>query len=131
MFVYNGPYRSIEVDNFDPPAPPNPSCCSDPRVLCPRCAAEALRRQGFTMNARHAIDDDILPLPSLADLLAGERGDQRESEVVANGDDDLLPLPTINWTIEHQARQRKADDVTTGNVADDDDDILPLPILTY
>lgn len=37
------------VHNCQPSTAPNPSCCSDPTVMCEKCALEAL-----TMNVPHA-----------------------------------------------------------------------------
>lgn len=42
-----GAYKGFGTD-FTAIRPPNPSCCSDPSVLCPQCAALALRQAGVT-----------------------------------------------------------------------------------
>mgnify|MGYP000843565610 CR=1 FL=1 len=42
-----GAYKGFGTD-FTPIRPPNPRCCSDVHVLCPQCAALALKQAGVT-----------------------------------------------------------------------------------
>lgn len=44
------------VHNFHNSRAPNPVCCSDPRVLCAKCAAAALADERLTVNED---DDDM------------------------------------------------------------------------
>ena len=88
----------------------NPSCCSDPRAMCPRCAAAALKVNGAgsNFNLRSDFDpDDILPLPPPV-VVENEVVENAvaASPFVRNGivhnnhdhDDQMLP-PVINWAV--------------------------------
>ena len=56
---------STAIAQFRPSVAPNPACCSDPRVLCPACAAKALHLAGVTGNSDTVDREDILPLPTM------------------------------------------------------------------
>lgn len=104
----------------------NAACCSDPRVMCERCAAAALNagrsyypelddspllipptmeapkpERSFVAN----VPDDALPLPNLMEQIVNERRAEqakgrrkREQPVVNITDDDMLVIPVIDWT---------------------------------
>ena len=114
---------------------PNRKCCntSDARDLCPKCAAayNAAHQMGrapatnaattdldeFTLNAlfgpvENAADpfdpDDVLPLPTLSNLIGNEAASQHEHSVVAStttsDEDDVLPIPRLDFAALSQRR---------------------------
>lgn len=134
MHVHLGTYRALTVKNFDPIQPPNPECCNQTGVMCPKCAVEVLRREGFTANSSMVVnaslddddlDDDTLPIPTI------NWQEGQEPEAVTNyqgvsDDDDILPLPTINWA-EEVANRQKSETRAEPCRCRNDDDGLPLP----
>jgi len=124
MFVNHGPHDGYEV-SFTPQEAPNPRFCSDPRILCPKCAALALAQRGITANV--SADDDDAPLipPTLEDLLANERAIERKTPTAnvsqETYDSYILRLPV--WNFEQAGESRNANEYR------DDPDMLPLPSL--
>lgn len=68
MHVALGPYQNFEVNGLDNIQLPNPSCCSDPKILCGNCAALVLRNAGLlacnecgevVVNEEPPDDDDL------------------------------------------------------------------------
>ncbi|MDZ4684516.1 MAG: hypothetical protein SH850_05455 [Planctomycetaceae bacterium] len=89
---------------------PHPACCSDPRVLCPKCASAALSRashgNGLTLATRQFAEEDGLPLPVVN--WTEEAAAQRQQSHIGQEPDPMthhaavpevegLPLPTYNW----------------------------------
>jgi len=64
MLVAHGPFDVHEV-TFTPATALNPKCCSNPRVLCPACAAKALAMRVYTANTANIDREDILPSPTI------------------------------------------------------------------
>ena len=100
-------FQGFEVSGFRPTVAPYPDHCSDVRALCANCAAEALRRGGFTGNslvcncdcqnceAKHTCGNardlnDVLPLPGSP---VPENVDTCEY-ATPYYDQDVLPLPS-------------------------------------
>ena len=82
--------------------PVNPRCCSDPGVLCVKCAREALTRmEDNVTNATNRLtqeeQDDILEIPTInyQELVEQRRLDQRKQELVTNAGDVLADRPDL------------------------------------
>lgn len=131
--VVDGAYKNTRA--------PNPACCSNPKLLCPKCALTVLttgvkryfsytddplpeRRQETQMHRGKLIDradsqyllancdcDEILPLPSM------EASKVRNSTLRVESD-DILPLPAMEASSLRNVTVRNASD-----------DILPIPTL--
>lgn len=93
---------------------PNPSCCTDPRYLCPRCSTAACEAAGGVANAQVGI-----PLRQKVDP------------------DDVLPTPTIDWTLNQSHPKKHADcgcsktSHATDVREEYPEDILPTPKMIW
>ena len=92
----------------------NPACCSDPRAMCPCCAAAALKVNGageaapgrLTMQGNFD-PSDILPLPppvvvenEVVENAVAASPTVRRAIVVNDHDGDILMCPpVINWAV--------------------------------
>jgi hypothetical protein len=77
---------------------PNPPCCNVAGALCDKCQRQARRnlrnRQGSGMVVNDLADNDVLPLPSLSDLLnANKKAEGSNADI----HDDPNEGP-YNWT---------------------------------
>jgi hypothetical protein len=106
----------MHVHNFNPTVAPNPSCCTDPTVMCPKCTAEALADNTIANVKKPE------PLPELVwnwDEWSGQRITQQvvpPQQQVRN--DKPGPLPEVVWNWDEIARAagfRSVDIATSGN----------------
>lgn len=110
FYVQDGPYRNTKA--------PNPKCCSDPGILCPACARQALAAppsklfdwresqeqiSANSLSANELADEDLLPLPRVEPPAPQKRADDKQKpgsapagNLPAGEDDDLLPLTGRN-----------------------------------
>src|SRR3982751_4756915 len=77
------------VHNCEPSEAPDPSCCSDPRVMCPKCAAkalEALRHEHRdTSNSGDTVFNGRKPVPLGIPVDNFRRKEESEAKPVQNG----------------------------------------------
>jgi hypothetical protein len=113
MHVHLGPYRGFAVNRFDPIAPPNPRCCSDPKILCPKCAVAVLRDEGFTTNCDSAPSYNAEALDaeaeaSLMDPPPLTFNIEDEQPEIVYDDTDLMQPPELDFSaMVHNRQQRE------------------------
>jgi len=79
----------VIVQNPANNATPNPSCCSNPKALCQRCAEQAGLLPGLPQPlTNEERTSNVLPLPSTLPEQKQER------KPVHNFDGEHLPLPS-------------------------------------
>src|SRR5205807_2412672 len=85
---------------FAPGRAARPECCSDPRTLCPSCAALALaattRNELVTNSRRSDTPDDILDIPSSVVFNCACDPDP---------DSDLLVAPTLGDLLRNERQE--------------------------
>ncbi len=89
----------MHVVNFEPKTAPNPRCCSEPGVLCQRCATSALTMNIPPESNRSANEDPPLLIPTInwARERQSEIHENRRTATTNSVDDDILPLPRMEW----------------------------------
>ncbi|MDZ4685761.1 MAG: hypothetical protein SH850_11900 [Planctomycetaceae bacterium] len=127
MTTLNHP-AGFYVTNVRLSSAPNQACCSDPRVLCPRCAQSALARtshgNGLTLATRQFKEEDGLPVLNVTEILVNERraelaqqqhyqnGQQggamtHHAAVLDHDEVEGLPLPVTNWAERYKELHRQ------------------------
>jgi hypothetical protein len=99
---------------------PNPSCCSNPRTMCMRCAAQAL-----AINEKEPSAGAGRWLTNNATASQANRSDFDRT--------DILPIPTINWTEERQTKkpQRQPEIIRPGVMANGGNPSMIPPVINW
>lgn len=105
----------------------NAACCSDPGVICERCAAEA-------QQIANEDDDPPLEIP----VCVVQNSYLGQADFWPADDDDVLPLPPSLTDIlfaekryEQPERKPKLRSSFVINEPEEDPDLLPLPQTIY
>jgi hypothetical protein len=82
------------VQFMEPMPVTNAQCCTDPRLRCQKCAAEAIAAASNRVTEN---DDDGLSIPTINRLEIASPALRRELErqAAAVDDDDTLPIPRM------------------------------------
>lgn len=120
MANFSYPQTATQILGFRASAAPNPGCCSNPAMLCPRCAGQAL-----TLNCEGHEHRDDLPmlLPPTGEQYGMTEQYSDQPSITYNNDPNLLIPPTINWGSQPRPHGRP----TRSNQFDEAGNQLLLP----
>ena len=152
MSIADQAFNGTFIVGFKPTVAPNPSCCSDPGVLCANCAAKALSLAGNAQSIVVNADDDLLILPSLEAVLANEKKNRlcancadkvRCNAVCKNGAPGIEPVGSVPSGVTGRSKlqidaeldeeeQRAIEKEQRRRLGlSDNDDLLPLPAINW